>query len=739
MPNNSRPIIQIVGPFASNYSLAKVNRELALALDKYIPDYETRLWAEESQVDRMPGKKDFVDYPVLERLYRKEESNAKFEIYNNFPKSFPKKLGLDMLKAPVRTAYLAWEESVFPHNLAMEVNEHLHGLMVTSSHVQRLMRKSGVTIPIANVGEGLNQTVTYPERYRLKTKKNFKFLHISSGIPRKALDILIEAYVEEFGGDEDVCLVIKTYHNEENQIPQLMSRYATKSGPEIEVIYDLDLTDGHIADLYRQSNAVVIPSRAEGFGLPIAEAMLNRRPVVTTGYGGQMDFVEDSTAFLLDFKMGKADSQLNIKGSTWAEPSLQELRKYLRYLFENISKEEVSQKVERAYKTATSLTWESTATKVMEFLEYLAKIKDLKNTKLAVISTFNSVCGVAEYSRDLYENIEGAFQEVKYFANSDAEIVFKDPKNVERTWEYSEWSFENTIKAINDFGPENVHIQYNASFYSIDSLIKLISQVKQSSRKLYLTMHSLPEVAYEEYKGVLSGVDLIFVHSEKDFVKLSRAGYPNILKFTHGVKEFPERGQERLREKLDLKGMPVIASHGLIHEHKGLLEILQAMELLSKDFPDIKFLSVNAVNKENSTSVSTFSQMEQFIDKAGLRDKVVLIRDFLEKSEVVTLLQTADILLLPYGELNEGASGAVRTCLSALRPVIITKSAIFEDLGSEVGYKIEDNRPENIRKAVKELYQSKDKYYNQHLKTKKFVLKYSWENQSREYLLLLSR
>ena len=736
MPNNSKPIIQIVGPFATNYSLSKVNRELAIALEKYSGKYETQIWANAEIVDKVPDNKDFERHPELLTLFSKEQGSPKFEIYNNFPKSYPRSYELDILKAEIKTAYIAWEESAFPRNLAKEINANLHGLMVPSDHVKRVMRNSGVSIPIVNVGEGLNQHLVNPAPYKLKTKKRFKFLHISSGIPRKGMDILIKAYVEEFKNGEDVSLIVKTYHNEENQIPSLVSKYDKPKNAEVEVIYNLDLTDGQIADLFEQADAVVIPSRAEGFGLPIAEAMLKKKPLITTGYGGQMDFASEDNAFLLDFDIVKADSQLNIPGSTWAEPSIADLRAKLRYLYENAEKAEVKEKLNKAYLTATQLTWENTANRVVQFLEYLEKIQELKKDKVAVISTYNSICGVAEYSKDLYENIEGSFREVRYYANSDAEIVFEDPPNLERTWEYSERDFEKTTSAINEFDPNVIQIQYNAPFYTLEALTGLVSATKKAGRRYILTIHSLPDTDYKNYIDVLGQIEAIIVHSAKDVEKLEKSGYKNVFKFIHGVKEFPDQLKLRLRKKLGITSEPIIASHGLIHEHKGLLETLQATLLLVKDFPSLIFLSINAVNKDNATSSATFSKMQDFIVANNLEDHVLLVPEFLDKSEIVSLLHLADVLVLPYDDLNEGASGAVRYCLAANRPVIITNSSIFEEL-DRVGYRIDDNAPHLIVQGVKRLLSDKDEYDNQLSQAKDFIRKYSWETQSREYLLLL--
>lgn len=735
--SQNKPEIRIIGPFATEYSLAKVNRELATSLASLTDKYDLKLWGDHNVADRLPTKDDFTRYPFLKDMYTEQKGHSEIAIINTFPKTFPHSFDLDKVDADIKIGYLAWEESIFPHKIIEEFNRELHGLMVTSEHVLQVMRNSGLTIPMVNVSEGINQNLLKSEEYKLKTKKSYKFLHISSGLPRKGVDVLIKAFTEEFDSTEDVTLIIKTYRNESNIIPELLQNLDKNNSPEIEVIYDLNLTEGQIAALYEQSDSVIIPSRAEGFGLPVAEAMLKQLPVVTTGYSGQMDFISDENAWLIDYELVNAESQLDLHNSYWAEPDIEQLKKTMRYLFENRGELEIKSKVEKAYNTARTLTWESTSKKVVDFIEYLEKVKPLKKQKLAVISTYNSKCGIAEYSRDLYPLIEGAFEDVRYFANSDAEIVFKDNEKILRTWEYSENDFSSTLLEIDKFGPDVVHIQYNGPFYSLDSLSNLVIELKNRKKRVFLTIHSIPDINIKRYTEKLSQVDKIIVHSQKDFEKLKHGGIKNIEVFTHGVKGFPDENKQKLRQKLEINHTLIVASHGLIHENKGLLETIDALKILKSDYPEILFLSINAVNTDNSTSSAVFNQMKEKVRENHLEDNVIFVSDFIEKQEIIKLLHLADLIVLPYSDLQEGASGAVRYSFASQRPVIITNSAIFSDLG-DVGYRINDNKPQTIADAVKKLLSERSLYQRELSKVRKYVEENSWERQGREVLKIIS-
>lgn len=733
---SNTPEIKIIGPFASEYSLAKVNREFANALDKKTDKYKITLYADENSTDKMPGTKEFQKYPELKKLFSGEKSHSRIAIYNNFPKSFPHSFELEKIDADIKLVFLAWEETGFPESIAMEFNQELHGVLVTSEHVANILRNAGVKIPIVNISEGLDPKDVKLEKYKLKTKKNFKFLHVSSGLPRKGVDVLMKAYFEEFDKNDDVVLVIKTYHNEANEFPRLIEELTTADSPEVEIIYDLELTDGQMASLYEQCDAVVLPSRAEGFGLPQGEAMRYGVPLITTAYSGQTDFANSGNSWMLDYELVQAESQLALMNSFWAEPDKQQLREFMRKLSENIDDIEVNNKVELAKEAAGRLTWGKTAQKALDFIEELEQFSALKSQKLAVISTINSKCGIAEYSRDFYQPISRSFDEVKFFANTDADMIFQDNEQVERTWEHGEHDFAKTIKAIRDYDPDILHIQYNSPFYSLEALSKLIDALYSSKTKIYLTIHSLPKADFGHYVHKLGQVSQIFVHSREHFDYFESKNYKNVTLFTHGVTKYADESKAVLRKKLKVKGDPIIASHGLIHDKKGLLEILEAVKILKNSYPDVLFLSVNAVNTDNVTSTYVSEQINKKIKELGIEENVVRITDFIDKSEIVKLLHLADLIALPYADLKEGASGAVRDGLASNRPVIRTNSSIFRDLG-DVGYVIDNNQPEKIASAVKELIENQELYDTEVGKAKEFVEENSWDRQGRKYLVIL--
>lgn len=86
------------------------------------------------------------------------------------------------------------------------------------------------------------------------------------------------------------------------------------------------LPSAAIPELYRASDAFVLPTHGEGWGLPIMEAMASGLPTIATGWGGSTEFMTSSNSFLLDYDLQDAPADPPYK---WAEPNATRLREVM--------------------------------------------------------------------------------------------------------------------------------------------------------------------------------------------------------------------------------------------------------------------------------------------------------------------------------------------------------------------------------------------------------------------------
>jgi len=151
------------------------------------------------------------------------------------------------------------------------------------------------------------------EKLRKIKKTSFAFCNVSQWSSRKGMEELIRSFYLEFY-NEDVVLFLKTYINQaisgtKNsnflkekilQIKNSISHYGRKTKFKCKVVLiDEILSKEEIVSIYEASDAYVTCTKGEGFGLPIAEFLINTdRPVITPDKGGHLDFINDNNFFI---------------------------------------------------------------------------------------------------------------------------------------------------------------------------------------------------------------------------------------------------------------------------------------------------------------------------------------------------------------------------------------------------------------------------------------------------------
>lgn len=191
--------------------------------------------------------------------------------------------------------------------------------------------------------------------YRLDTtpvdlpgRRGFTFLSVFDWQWRKGWDVLLSAFVEEFGAEEDVALVIKTWSAFGRSVEQLRSdavSYLRLAGladelPSNITIYQDNLPASRLPSLYRAADCFVLPTRGEGWGRPFMEAMLMQLPVIGTRCSGQLEFMNDDNAFLIDCDLvdvprWASEEVPTFRGHRWAEPSKAHLRQLMRQVLDD--------------------------------------------------------------------------------------------------------------------------------------------------------------------------------------------------------------------------------------------------------------------------------------------------------------------------------------------------------------------------------------------------------------------
>ncbi|HTI32931.1 MAG TPA: glycosyltransferase [Miltoncostaea sp.] len=165
---------------------------------------------------------------------------------------------------------------------------------------------------------------------------------------RKGWDVLLRAWCEAFDAGDDATLVLKVWATTRGvgtaEIQADVIRALGGMGRDPGAIADLVivedlLTASDMARLYAAADAVVAPTRGEGWGRPLLEAMAMGRPVIATGWSGPAAFVDAEVGWALPYTLVPVSAEAAAEvpafdGHRWAEPDADALAAAMREVHE---------------------------------------------------------------------------------------------------------------------------------------------------------------------------------------------------------------------------------------------------------------------------------------------------------------------------------------------------------------------------------------------------------------------
>ena len=540
---------RVEGPFDSSYSLALLNRETARGLASL--GQNVVLHSTEGPGDFEPNASFLENNSDLAAMHAKSRVLASEMCDVSSRNLYPPRVH-DMGSRINMLHHYAWEESAFPPDWVEEFNDNLQGMSCLSNHVRKVMVDNGVSVPMTVSGCGVDHwlRIEADATYRVDTSK-FIFLHVSSCFPRKGVGALLEAYGQAFSNADPVMLVIKTFPNPHNEARVLLEECQAlyPNYPEVLLIED-DLSEEQLKALYEQSQALVAPSRAEGFGLPLAEAMLSGLSVITTGWGGQTDFCNQDTAWLIDYTYQRASTHFDLFDSVWAAPDVHHLAQLMKEVFES-SEDAKAQKNQKSKELLLSqFTWQSVSQRLIDTANHCTETDSNLTVRLGWVSSWNTPCGIASYSSHL---LGGMAHEATIFARHDPSEI-PDEANVVRCWHMDDK--DNLSHLSEEIERKDINVlvvQFNYGFYEFDAFAKFLKRMTVLGRKVLVMLHAtidppgISNKRLERLREALSGCYRLLVHTPADLNRLKALGLDRIAAiFPHGVVDRNHKLQNRV-------------------------------------------------------------------------------------------------------------------------------------------------------------------------------------------------
>jgi GT2 family glycosyltransferase/glycosyltransferase involved in cell wall biosynthesis len=237
-------------------------------------------------------------------------------------------------------------------------------------------RESGVKQPIYVIPLGVDPDHFNPCIADYRTGHVFTFLSIFEWGERKAPEILLRAFNDEFRAGEPVALLCKTLNadSDVNVQAQVGRLNLNSAGGRIIISLNERVPTSQLGALYRSSDCFVLPTRGEGWGMPVIEAMACGLPVIATAWSAHCDFMKEDVAYPLTVeKLVPAEAKCPYyKGARWAQPSYEHLRALMRHVYDN--REEARIKGQRAsQEVLKNWAWATSAKTIIARLDALSQ------------------------------------------------------------------------------------------------------------------------------------------------------------------------------------------------------------------------------------------------------------------------------------------------------------------------------------------------------------------------------
>ncbi len=286
----------------------------------------------------------FTEFRQADELHRNIEKTKNYagDVKNIWLQVGPSNQILDLFKGE-KIAYTMYEASALPSGWVSGLNA-VDRVFTPSSWGRDVMVANGVQSEKVDVVPGGVDAETFHiwgPRLNLPAEQ-FKFLMVGKYETRKGYDETLLAFKDVFGDDPSVLLLIKaTSFVDQAAVDKIKSKINAIGIPQVKLV-DGALEGELMGALYRSCDCLIYPSRGEGWGLPLIEAMSSGLPVITTNCSGHSEFLAPFPGRFQEIQcsLGPLEAEDHTKWYSydhgpgdWYIPSYQSLCENLRSAF----------------------------------------------------------------------------------------------------------------------------------------------------------------------------------------------------------------------------------------------------------------------------------------------------------------------------------------------------------------------------------------------------------------------
>ena len=213
----------------------------------------------------------------------------------------------------------------------LKFNYYAHFFLTPTYLMKNILINNNFDKPIYVIQHNIINKLTMVKK-NIKKNNTYIFYTICKiDDPRKNIQNLLNCYLNTFTSDDNVLLYIKGYQN--NKLPIIKKKH---NSPKFK-IDTCNVSDDEIIQIHQNCDCYISLAHSEGVGLGMLEASTIGNPVITTSYGGQMEYIK--YGYFVKYKLDFININYSFFDSSqfWAYPEYKHATKIMRNIFNNPS------------------------------------------------------------------------------------------------------------------------------------------------------------------------------------------------------------------------------------------------------------------------------------------------------------------------------------------------------------------------------------------------------------------
>lgn len=327
-----------------------------------------------------------------------------------------------------------------------------------------------------------------------------------------------------------------------------------------------------------------------------------------------------------------------------------------------------------------------------------------RKVKVLHFSTHHENCGIGKYQEMFLEAMRDSKEvENVFFETSPNQLRVMDSANKEKI-------HSNLKKQLKDF--DILHIQHEFSFLHTEDFLVISRIAKELNKKLIITIHTSPSLAYEQpglsgfgprsivrymkmyrrkrqftklFTDAVILADVVIVHNSATLESLVELGVERegihmlilpVPSIEHKLKN------TIISDKLNRQTHDIIiATTGFLHKFKGIDHAIKALTFLPDNY---KLAIIGGMHMDHDPKV--YNNLTDLVYKLKLKDRVY-ITGYIEDDAVLNaMVRDCDICVYPYDRkyYSNISSASLNNGFANHKPVIAYPTDSFIELNNQV-------------------------------------------------------